>query len=50
MNNWIFIVTQHQVNGEKLTADEILHQRLSDQFWGLGEKTTNRRYLKQVIV
>jgi hypothetical protein len=47
MNNWIFVVTQHKVDGEIIIADDILKQRLSDQFWGLGEKTPNRRALKK---
>lgn len=47
MNNWIFTVTQHKVDGELFTADEILNQRMSDQFWGLGEKTPNRRSLQK---
>lgn len=47
MNNWIFTVTQHKVDGELFTADEILDQRMSDQFWGLGEKTPNRRSLQK---
>jgi len=47
MRNWIFIVTQHKVEGELLTADDILNQRMADQFWGLGEKTPNRRSLQK---
>jgi hypothetical protein len=47
MNNWIFTVTQHKLDGESYTADEILNQRMSDQFWGLGEKTPNRRSLRK---
>jgi hypothetical protein len=47
MNHWIFTVTQHKVDGELFTADEILNQRVSDQFWGLGEKTPNRRSLQK---
>jgi|GEM_PF-895882 hypothetical protein len=45
MNHWIFTVTQHKVDGESYTADEFLNQRLNDQFWGLNEKTPNRRSL-----
>jgi hypothetical protein len=45
MNNWIFTVTQHKVDGELFIADDILNQRITDQFWGLGEKTPNRRSL-----
>ena len=47
MNNWIFIVTQHKIDGELLTAEAILTQRVNDLFWGLGEKTPNRRALKK---
>lgn len=47
MNYWIFTVTQHKVDGELYTADDILNQRVADQFWGLGEKTPNRRSLQK---
>lgn len=43
MNYWIFVVTSHKEYG--LTAEQILSQRLQDGFWGLGEKTPNRRTL-----
>jgi len=45
MNYWIFTVTQKKVNGETLTPSDILNQRLSDAFWGLGDRTPNRRSL-----
>ncbi len=47
MNYWIFIVTAHKVDGESYSADEIFQQRMADRFWGLGEKTPNRRALQQ---
>lgn len=47
MNYWMFIVTQKTVDGELIEADEILKQRLTDKFWGLGERTPNRRSLLQ---
>lgn len=47
MNSWLFIVTQHKVDGETFSADEILQQRLDDKFWGLGERTPNRRSLQK---
>ena len=47
MNYWIFIVTQRKVDGEFFTADDVLNQRLSDHFWGLGARTPNRRNLKK---
>jgi hypothetical protein len=45
MNYWIFIVTEHKEVG--LKAEEIYLQRMTDAFWGLGEKTPNRRNLVQ---
>ena len=47
MSNWIFVVTQHKSEGAILTPDEILKQRIDDRFWGLGEKTPNRRALQK---
>ena len=47
MKYWIFTVTQHKVDGALLSADEILQQRIADQFWGLGERTPNRRSLQK---
>ena len=47
MSNWIFIVTGHKFEGEYITAEDILGTRFQDEFWGLGEKTPNRRNLKK---
>jgi len=47
MNYWIFTVTQHRLDGELFAANEILNQRVSDQFWGLGEKALNRHSLQK---
>ncbi len=47
MNYWMFTVTHKKADGEILEAEDILKQRISDKFWGLGERTPNRRYLKQ---
>lgn len=47
MSYWLFVVTSQKADGQVFEADEILRQRLSDQFWGLGEKTPNRRALRQ---
>ena len=47
MNYWIFIATQHKNASEVITAKEIFEQRLADEFWGLGERTPNRRYLQK---
>jgi len=45
MNYWIFTVTGHKTGGEILTAEEIFNQRMRDSFWGIGEKTPNRKNL-----
>lgn len=45
MNYWIFTVTGHKIGGEAFTAEEIFKQRMEDRFWGLGEKTPNRKNL-----
>ncbi|MBU1276765.1 MAG: DUF1016 family protein [Proteobacteria bacterium] len=46
MSNWIFIVTKQQVAGAWITAREIFETRIGDAFWGLGERTPNRKSLK----
>jgi hypothetical protein len=45
MANWIFIVTGHKFEGTYISPEEVLSTRLHDSFWGLGEKTPNRRSL-----
>ena len=45
MNYWIFTVTGHKTGGETFMAEEIFKQRMEDRFWGLGEKTPNRKSL-----
>lgn len=47
MNYWIFTVKQRKNDNNLVEAETILKQRLSDKFWGLGEKTPNRRALKK---
>lgn len=47
MNYWLFTVTQKKVDGNVLTPEQILEQRLNDKFWGLGERTPNRRNIKK---
>ena len=47
MNYWIFTVTEHKEDGKTLAAEEIFERRMKDGFWGLGEKTPNRRHLTQ---
>jgi Endonuclease NucS len=45
MKHWIFCATAHRDFGIS-DPMEILRQRFSDRFWGLGKKTPNRRDLK----
>lgn len=44
MNHWIFIVTSID---QGHTSREIYRLRMEDRFWGLGERTPNRRNLKK---
>jgi predicted RNA-binding protein len=46
MSYWTFIVTQRKTDEGIYEAEKILEQRLGDKFWGLGERTPNRRHLK----
>jgi hypothetical protein len=45
MNYWMFSVTSHKEAGIS-NPEEILKQRFTDSFWGLGAKTPNRRALQ----
>lgn len=47
MKYWFFTTTNKKTDGEIIAAEEILKQRLTDAFWGLGERTPNRRYLQK---
>lgn len=47
MANWIFIATTHQTNSGELTGRQVLETRVKDEFWGLGERTPNRKALKK---
>jgi len=47
MNYWIFIVTEKKINNKTYKAEEIFNQRVKDKFWGIGEKTPNRLFLKK---
>lgn len=47
MNYWAFTVTEKKLDGGTLHAEDIFKQRTSDKFWGLGERTPNRRSLRR---
>ena len=46
MNYWLFTVTQKKTDKGMLSAETIFERRLADNFWGIGERTPNRRYLQ----
>ena len=43
MNYWMFIATSQNEGRAEYGPEDILKQRVSDKFWGLGEKTSYRR-------
>lgn len=45
MSYWVFIATAKPKN--ELTARQVFERRATDRFWGLGEKTPNRRNLRK---
>lgn len=49
MNYWVFIVTTQESDGREFAAGDVLRQRIEDKFWGLGEKTPNRRSVEQIL-
>ncbi len=46
MKYWVFVGTQQKEDGNIIPAREILDTRLDDEFWGLGERTPNRKRLQ----
>ncbi len=47
MNYWIFTAAPHKDKSESYTAKQIYECRMQDHFWGLGEKTANRKSVRQ---
>ena len=47
MATWLFVVTFHKLAGRTLSPEDVLRTRFDDGFWGLGEKTPNRKSLKK---
>jgi hypothetical protein len=47
MNYWIFTVTSQKSDGRTFSPQEILNQRMKDRFWGLGDRTPNRKNLEK---
>lgn len=53
MKYWVFIVTSQKENGDLVPASEIWQTRMANQFWGLGERTANRKTIKtgdQIVI
>ena len=48
MVTWIFTVTQHKTRDGTLSPEDIFTRRMEDMFWGLGERTPNRKSLAPV--
>lgn len=46
-NYWIFVVTDAKIGAKEKKGIEIFEQRISDAFWGIGERTPNRTKLKK---
>jgi hypothetical protein len=47
MNCWIFNAAPYSSDLESLTARQIYERRMQDKFWGLGERTQNRRSVRK---
>ncbi|MEA1981853.1 MAG: endonuclease NucS [candidate division Zixibacteria bacterium] len=47
MKYWLFTVTRKKDGSDKIAADEIFKIRMQDKFWGVGEKTPNRKNLEK---
>jgi hypothetical protein len=47
MATWVFVATTQKVDGKVYKPNDILDLRFTDQFWGLGESTPNRKLLKK---
>ena len=47
MNYWIFTVTGQRFGKEVYTSKDIFPQRMEDQFWGIGDKSPNRKNLSK---
>jgi hypothetical protein len=47
MSYWIFTVAPNKSDSEPCTARQIYERRMQDHFWGLGEKTANRKNVRQ---
>ena len=47
MNYWIFTVTVKRSDNKEFSAEEIFDTRMQDEFWGIGEKTPNRKNLRK---
>lgn len=47
MKYWVFVVTKHKGHHSNIRPEEVYAQRMKDLFWGIGEKTPNRKNLSK---
>jgi hypothetical protein len=47
MNYWIIVATVQKTEEGVFSPEEVFSTRMQDRFWGLGEKTSNRRHLRK---
>lgn len=47
MSSWIFGVTEKRLDGRTFKPEELYKQRMLDGFWGLGDRTGNKRALQK---
>ncbi|MBU1698619.1 MAG: EVE domain-containing protein [Candidatus Eisenbacteria bacterium] len=47
MNYWLFIVTKRKDETGTILPRAVLEQRAADRFWGLAEKTPNRKLVRK---
>lgn len=46
-NYWIFVVTDQRIGNEEMMGKDIFNKCIEDKFWGIGERTPNRKRLKK---
>lgn len=46
-NYWIFVAANYKSEAESFSGRETYQKRMQDAFWGLGERTPNRRKVRR---
>jgi hypothetical protein len=47
VNYWIFAATPKKAGGKTFSAADIYTIRMADKFWGIGDKTPNRKNIRE---